>query len=161
MKPFQFVYSPYAAKVRKYLELKGLPCEMVEVPYLDRRELAALTGGVVTEPVLSDGETVVWESARITAYLDERCPPSLRPARLGAATSVFEAWADTVLEDVAFRLAAPPIEKRLPEHNGGRQDAGAIYRLMNERKFGPGCVDAWLAGAPGSLARLQSLLAPL
>jgi glutathione S-transferase len=161
VKLFQFVYSPYAAKVRKYLELKGLPFELVEVPYLDRRELAALTGGMITVPVLSDGETVVWESARITAYLDDRYPPSLRPAQRSAAASVFEAWADNVLEDVAFRLAAPAIEKRLSEHNGGRPDAGAIYRLMKELKFGPGCVDAWVEGAPALLARLQSILEPL
>jgi glutathione S-transferase len=161
VKLFQFVYSPYVAKVRKCLELKGLACEFVEVPYLDRREVAALTGGVVTVPVLADGDTVVWESARITAYLDARHPHSLRLAPLGAAAAVFEGWADNVLEDVAFRLATPAIENRLAAHNGGRDDARALYRLLKERKFGAGCIEAWVDGAPALLTRLRALLAPL
>jgi glutathione S-transferase len=37
MRLFQFSYSPFAAKVRACLELKGVAFEPVEVPYLDRR----------------------------------------------------------------------------------------------------------------------------
>src|SRR4051812_41867507 len=99
MKLFQFAYSPYAAKVRKCLELKHLAYEIVEVPYLDRRELMAVTGGSVHVPVLVDGRTVVTDSPRITAWLDEHHAPSLRPGALAGPAVVFEQWADQVLED--------------------------------------------------------------
>lgn len=158
MKLFQFAYSPYAAKVRKCLELKNLRFELVEVPYLDRREVAALSGGNVVVPVLADGDTVVCDSPRITEYLDRRYPPSLRSAPLAV---VVESWADQVLEDVAFRLASPHIERRMATFNGGREDARAMYRLVKERKFGPGCIESWERNAGELRARLLALLAPL
>lgn len=161
MKLFQFAYSPYAAKVRKCLELKNLPVELVEVPYLDRREVARLTSGIIMLPVLADGDAVVCDSARITEYLDQRYAPSLRPPPHEAAAAVFESWSDQVLEDVAFRLASPAVEKRIAAFNGGRDDARAMYRFVKERKFGAGCIDAWSAGAPELRARLFTLMAPL
>jgi glutathione S-transferase len=161
MKLFQFAYSPYAAKVRKCLELKGIAFELVEVPYLDRRELVRLTGGIIMLPVLADGDSVVCDSPRITEYLDQRYAPSLRPPPLGAAAAVFESWSDNVLEDVAFRLASPACEKRIAALNGGREDARAMYRFVKERKFGAGCIDAWDKGAPELRARLFALIAPL
>ncbi|HUS63961.1 MAG TPA: glutathione S-transferase N-terminal domain-containing protein, partial [Kofleriaceae bacterium] len=103
MKLYQFAYSPFAAKVRKCLELKGIAYQTVEVPYLDRRELMSVSGGNVHVPVLVDGLTVVADSVRITAYLDERYPPSLRAGALAGPAVVFEQWADGPLEDVAFK----------------------------------------------------------
>src|SRR5512137_895623 len=107
MRLFGFSYSPFVVKVRKCLELKGLPFTYVEVPYLDRRELLALTGGSIHVPVLEDGGAVVSDSARITAWLDARYVPSLRADPLAV---LVEAWTDNVLGDVAFRLACPPLE---------------------------------------------------
>jgi glutathione S-transferase len=161
MKLYQFSYSPFAAKVRKCLELKGLAFEIVEVPYMDRRELVALTGGSILVPVLADGPTVVSNSPRITAYLDERYPPSLRPGPLGGPVTVFEQWADEILEDVAFKIAAPTQEQTMAARNGGRQDAAAMYRFVKERKFGVGCIDAWRAGEAQLIEKLSALLAPL
>jgi len=161
MKLYQFAYSPYAAKVRKCLELKGLAYEVVEVPYLDRRALIAVTGGSVHVPVLVDGQKVVSDSPRITAYLDERHAPSLRPGPLAAAAVVFEQWADNLLEDVAFKLAAPQVEQRQAALNDGREDAPAFYRMVKERKFGAGCIDAWAVQESELEARLQALLSPL
>lgn len=161
MKLFQFPYSPYAAKVRKCLELKGLAHELVDVPYLDRREVAELTGGIIMLPVLADGTTIVCDSPRITDYLDQRHAPSLRPAPLLAAATVFEGWADQVLEDVAFRLASPAVEPRMAGINGGRDDARAMYRFVKERKFGSGCIDQWARQSGELRERLLALLAPL
>src|SRR6266496_629428 len=158
MRLFQFSYSPFAAKVRKCLELKGLAYDLVEVPYLDRRELVGLTGGYAHIPVLEDGGRVVTESARITAYLDERYAPSLRADPVAA---LVEGWADGVLEDVLFRLATPGVEARFAELQGGREDARALFRIVKERKFGTGCVDAWKRDANVLSARVAELLAPV
>jgi glutathione S-transferase len=161
MKLYQFAYSPYAAKVRKCLELKRIAFETVEVPFMDRRELVAVTGGSVIIPVLVDGDTVVKDSPRITAWLDEHYGPSLRPGALCAAATALEHWSDQILEDVAFRLATPGIARQMPEWNGGRQDAAAMYVFIKERKFGLGCVDAWRAAEADLSTRLAALLAPL
>jgi len=158
MRLHQFPYSPFAAKVRKYLELKGLSCEIVNVPYLDRRELVALTGGTMQIPVLEDGGRVLDESARITAYLDEVYRPSLREDPLA---SVLEGWADNVLEDVAFRLATPGVHDRFAELEGGRRDAPAFFRLVKERKYGPGCVEGWRSAERALVERLGALLVPI
>jgi glutathione S-transferase len=152
MKLYQFAYSPYAAKVRKYLELQRRTYEIVEVPYMDRNEVAQLSGQIVL-PVLVDGSTVVADSARITAYLDG-------PTR-DATAVVYEAWADSIFEDVAFRLASPPVENKIAELNGGREDARAMYRFIKERKFGTGCIAAWAAQSRELVTKLRALLAPL
>ncbi|BDG03756.1 glutathione S-transferase family protein [Anaeromyxobacter oryzae] len=158
MRLFQFSYSPFAAKVRKCLELKGLTFETVEVPYLDRRALVAVTGGSVQIPVLEDGGTVVSDSAAITAYLDGRYPPSLRVDPLAI---VLEGWADHVLEDVAFRLASPGLEAGFAAAQGGREDARAMFRVVKERKFGPGCLDAWRTQRGALADRVVDLLEPI
>jgi len=157
MRLFQFFYSPFAAKVRRCLELKGLAYEVVEVPYLDRRELVSKSGGYPLVPVLEDGDRVVVESARITAYLDERYPVSLRSNPLAV---VLEQWADGPLEEVAFKVASPGIEERLVAHSG-RVDAGALFRLMKERRYGPGCLETWRSGAEALCEELVALLGPL
>ncbi len=157
LKLYQFAYSPYAAKVRKCLELKRLAFQTIEVPYMDRRELVRVSGQIMI-PVLVDGATVVVDSPRITAYLDERYPHSLRPT---AAAIVFETWADNSFEDVAFRIGTPAVPNKLAELNGGREDVPAMFRYIKERKFGAGCVDAWAANAPALTAKLRDMLAPL
>lgn len=161
MRLFHFLPSTYSRKVRKCLELKKLAFDLVEVPYLDRRELAALTGGYVMVPVLEDGGRVIVDSAAITAYLDERYAPSLRPGALAGAAAVFEQWADSLVEDVAFRIAAPLALDKLVERNGGRADVGALYRFSKERKFGAGCLEAWRAGEAQLAAQLAAVVQPL
>lgn len=158
MRVFGFSYSPFFVKVVKCLELKGLAFQAVEVPYLDRRELVAVTGGSVHVPVLEDGGEVVADSARITAWLDARYAPSLRE---DPAAVIYEAWADNVLEDVGFRLACTGLEPRFAALQGGREDARALFRLVKERKFGPGCIDAWRRDEADLTARAQELLAPV
>lgn len=158
MRLFQFWYSPFAAKIRKYLDLKGLDCEIVEVPYLDRRELVAVTGGYALVPVLEDGDQVVTDSARISAYLDERYAPSLRDE---PATVMIEQWAEGPLEEIAFRVAAPGIESRFPQAQGGREDARSLFRLMRERRFGRGCIEAWRRDAESLSEQLSTLLSPV
>ena len=52
MKLYRFRYSPYARKVQLLLDLLGKRYELIEVPYANRSELAALTGGYIHVPVL-------------------------------------------------------------------------------------------------------------
>jgi glutathione S-transferase len=161
MRLYQFRYSPYAAKVRLCLQLKRLPFDIVEVPYLDRRELMSVTGGSIQIPVLTDGDKVLLESAHITGYLDERYAPSLRPGTWEGPAVALEQWADSVLEDVAFRWAAPGIQDQIADWNGGRPDARAFFTVIKERKFGAGCVDSWRRSEHELASRCAELLAPM
>jgi glutathione S-transferase len=108
--------------------------------------------------VLEDEGRVVTDSARITAYLDERYPPSLRGDPLAV---VIEQWAEGPLEDVAFRVATPGLEARFAQLQGGREDARALFRLVKERRYGAGCVEAWRRDADALSVRLCDLLAPV
>jgi glutathione S-transferase len=160
MRLFQFPYSPFAAKVRTCLAAKQLACEVVDVPYLDRRELIAATGRLMV-PVLIDGAVVVDDSPRITAYLDEKYAPSLRAGPFGSLAVVFEQWADEHLEEAAFRFACPGLERRIGGNDPGREvEARAMFRLIKERRYGAGCIDAWARDAAKLEAQVVSMLEP-
>ena len=45
---FQFHTSPFCAKVCKILDYKGIDYEIVEVDYLERKELLLRLEGVIT-----------------------------------------------------------------------------------------------------------------
>lgn len=157
MKLFRFRYSPYARKVQMVLDLLGTPHEVVEVPYLDREEMARLTGGYVQVPVLVD------DAGGVTVESRDICEKVLRgPGGAALVPSPFEgpiwAYADFVdgpLEDVLFRIASPYIRDQWPT-----PWQRGLYVFIKERKFGAGCVDAWQRDRSGLLARAQRLLEP-
>lgn len=151
----QFSYSPYAAKVRVALKLERLECEVVEVPYLAREELVAVSGDVVV-PVLVDGATVVTDSPRIVGYLEQKGGVPLTTEPLSV---VLEQWADETFEEVAFRAACPGLEDFLRKTQGA--EARAMFRLIKERKYGAGIIERWRAEADVWVAKTKAMLAPL
>jgi glutathione S-transferase len=160
MRLFKFTTSCYSAKVAKCLDLKGLAYTSEEIPYFDRQELVRASGDIKA-PVLVDGGRALTESSRISAYLDETYRPTLRPDGLLASCVVHEQWADDVLEDAVFRLAAPHLGAVLSARNGDRADVLLHYRFSKERKYGAGCLEAWERDQPGLEALVVDLLAPL
>ena len=157
MKLYRLRYSPSARKVQMLLDLAGAKYEAIEVPYGDRNALAELTGGYVYVPVLvHDDGTVVTESRAICERLlaggnaEHLCPPAW-----AGPIWAYHDFVDGPLEDVLFRIASPAI-----------RDAWttawerALYRLVKERKFGAGCVEAWERDRDGLIARARQLLEP-
>lgn len=157
MRLFRFRYSPYARKVQMMLDLLGLEYELVEVPYSDRNELATLTGGYIYVPVLEDDDgTVVVESRAICEHLIERHGGSaLVPSPLDGPIWGYADFNDGPLEDILFRVGSPSV--RLAWPTPGER---ALYTLVKERKFGAGCVDAWLRDRDLLLERARHLLKP-
>jgi glutathione S-transferase len=157
MKLFRFRYSPYARKVQMLLDLMKTPYECVEVPYGGREELARLTGGHIEVPVLQDDDgTVIVQSRDICAALVRR-PGGTRlvPASLEAAVWAFSDFVDGPLEDPLFRLASPFLRDQWKT-----AWERALYTYVKERKFGPGCIDAWQRDREKLLASGRRLLAP-
>jgi glutathione S-transferase len=157
MKLYRFRYSPYARKVEILLELAGVEHEVVEVPYLDRSELATLTGGYIYVPVLVDDEGRVHVESRaicehlLAGELGARFVPPPWEGPIWA----YHDFCDGALEDVTFRIASPGVRDGWP--TAGER---ALYVLVKERKFGTGCVDAWKREQPQLITRAQALLAP-
>lgn len=157
MKLYRFPHSPFARKVQTVLELLAVPHAVVDVAYGERNELAELTGGYIYVPVVvdDDGQVVV-ESRDICERLLQRPGAGwLAPAALEGAVWGYCDFADNVLEDVTFRIASPLTRETWPTASDR-----ALYTLNKERKFGAGCIDAWLRDRDGLLSRARHLLAP-
>jgi glutathione S-transferase len=157
MKLYRFRYSPYVLKVQVLLDLMGRKYQAVEVPYGDRTELATLTGGYVYVPVLvDDGGQVVFDSRRICQHLlAGEAGGVFVPPPFEGPIWAYHDWCDGPLEDVLFRIGSPGI--RDSWKTAGER---ALYVLIKERKFGPGCVDAWERDTDQLFARANDLLAP-
>ena len=55
---YQFATSPFCAKVRKILDFKGLDYRVVEVDYLERKELIIASSQIMVPVMtLESGET--------------------------------------------------------------------------------------------------------
>jgi glutathione S-transferase len=157
MKLYRFLWSPYALKVQMVLDLLGARYEAIDVPYSNRSELARVTGGYVYVPVLvDDAGRVITESRDICEHLlsDER-GARLVPAPWQGAIWAYADFVDGPLEDVMFRIASPAVRDAWRDP-GDR----ALYVLIKERKFGPGCVDAWQRDQDALIRRARKLLAP-
>jgi glutathione S-transferase len=157
MKLYRFNYSPYACKVQTLLQLLGRPYVAVDVPFSDRNELAALTGGYIQVPVIVDDDgTVVCDSPRICAHLLRgEAGAELVPPALAGPIWAYHDWCDNLLEDVMFRIGSPSVRDRWSTA-GDR----ALYVFIKERKFGRGCVDRWLDEREELLGRANALLEP-
>jgi glutathione S-transferase len=157
MRLFRFRHSPYARKVQMVLELLGTPHEVVEVPYVDRAEMARLTGGYILVPVLvDDAGAVTVESRDICAKLVAG-PGGARlvPAPFEGPIWAYADFIDGPVEDLLFRVASPFVR----DHWKTDWERG-LYVFSKERKFGAGCIDAWQRDRDGLLAGARRLLAP-
>ncbi|MCY4025734.1 MAG: glutathione S-transferase family protein [Acidobacteria bacterium] len=98
---YQFSTSPFAEKVRRALNYKGLDFEIREV---GRAKVAQGDYGHVSPtgkfPAIQDGDTAVWDSTDILYHLEAaHGGPSLIPAvaRDAALAHAIEEWADESL----------------------------------------------------------------
>ena len=79
---YQFVTSPFCSKVRKILDYKGLDYQIVEVDYVERKELIAASGQImvpalrlenVQEDVRNDAEARAGAWRRSSTRTVSRC----------------------------------------------------------------------------------------
>ncbi|MBA2564471.1 MAG: glutathione S-transferase N-terminal domain-containing protein, partial [Gemmatimonadetes bacterium] len=107
MRLIQIPYSHNCVKVRRALELKGLPFDTEDIAPMDRSAPKRASGQALV-PVLVDGERAIADSTAILLYLEERYPERpLLPAesRLRAECLLLEDWADAAFMALTRRLA--------------------------------------------------------
>src|SRR5260370_8087591 len=125
---YQFITSPFCAKVRKILDYKGLDYEVVEVDYLERKELLLASGQLIV-PVLTfeDGETIA-DSDRISMLLEDRYPElTIFPSEWRGVHLGLARYFDTELEDALFRLA---LADEIAHYRPQGRDREAFYRVI-------------------------------
>jgi len=157
-KLYQFLGSPFCAKVRKLLAFKGVGFEVVEVDYLERKELLLASGQIMVPALtLDSGETIV-DSARIAIRLEELYPePTLFPPGWRGMHLVLADYIDNQLEDALYRVA---LADELKFYSRQGADRAAFWRLIRERKYGAGFVDRTIADDSVNWERARAALKP-
>jgi len=156
---YQFATSPFCAKIRKILDYKGVDYDLVEVDYLERKELL-IASGQITVPALTlaTGETLT-ESEVIAQRLEDLYPePTIFPPDWRGVHLALARYFDGALEDALFRIAVPD---ELIHYRRQGKDREALWRLVRERKYGPGFCERMVNEHPANLAQASNLLAPL
>ena len=157
-KLYQFLGSPFCAKVRKLLEFKGVEFETVEVDYLERKELLIASGQMTVPAVtFASGETI-FDSARIALRLEEMYPePTIFPPTWRGLHVALADYIDNRLEDAVYPAA---IADELAYYGAQGADRAALWRLIRERKYGAGFVDRVMADEAANWNRVRAALAP-
>jgi glutathione S-transferase len=155
---YQFHSSPFCAKVRKLLAFKGVEFEVVEVDYLERKELVLASGQMMVPALtLEAGETIV-DSARIAMRLEELFPePTIFPAGWRGVHLALADYIDNQLEEAVYAVA---LADELAHYRRQGVDRAALWRLIRERKFGAGFVDRTISNTPANWERARAALAP-
>lgn len=154
---FQFISSPFCAKVRKLLEYKGVEYEVFEVDYLERKELLAASGQLMVPALSIDGETIAG-SDRIALRLEERCPePTIFPRGFRGLHQALAHYIDNALEDALFRAAIPD---EIAHWRSRGSDREAMWRLVRERKYGDGFCDRMVREHAAHWDSAMAALAP-
>ncbi len=155
---YQFIGSPFCAKVRKILEFKGIDFEVVELDYLERKELVLASGQMMVPAVtLESGETIV-DSARIADRLEELYPePTIMPPGWRGLHRTLASFIDNQLEEAIYPVA---LADELAHYSRQGPDRAAMWTLIRERKYGVGFVARTIADAAANWKRALDALAP-
>jgi glutathione S-transferase len=157
-KLYQFLGSPFCAKVRKLLAFKGVEFEVVEVDYLERKELLLASGQITVPAVTLDGGETIVDSARIALRLEELYPePTIFPTGWRGMHLVLADYIDNHLEESVYPVA---LADEQAYYNSQGADRGALWRLIRERKFGRGFVDRTIAESAANWDRFRVALTP-
>jgi glutathione S-transferase len=156
---YQFATNPFCSKVRKILDYKGPAYELVEVDYVERKELVLASGQMMVPALTLDGSEAVVGSDRIAMRLEDLYPePTIFPPQWRGIHLALARYFDAELEDALFRTAVPDeaahYRRRGPDHE-------ALWRLIRERKYGAGFCDQMVRDHTANVERSRALLAPL
>lgn len=163
---YQFATSPFCSKVRKILDYKGLDYQIIEVDYVERKELIAASGQIMVpalrlEDTQGDGsggvETIV-DSDRIALRLEELCPePAILPPRSRGLHLALTRYIDSQVEDALFRAAVPDEAEFFARQGADRL---ALFRYIRERKYGTGFCERMEREREANFGHVREVLEP-
>jgi glutathione S-transferase len=144
--------------VRKLLAFKGVEFEVIEVDYLERKELVLASGQMMVPALtLESGETI-YDSARIATRVEELFPePSIFPPGWRGVHLALADYIDNQIEDAIYGVA---LADELAHYTRQGVDRAALWRLIRERKYGAGFVDRTIANHDANWERARTALAP-
>ncbi|HXD90247.1 MAG TPA: glutathione S-transferase family protein [Candidatus Binataceae bacterium] len=156
---YQFLTSPFCAKVRKILDYKGIDYDLIEVDYVDRINLLSASGQTMVPALtLASGETII-DSDRIADRLEELYPePTIFPPEWRGIHHGLARYFDTELEDALFRATLPD---EIAHYGKRGADHEALWRQIRELKYGAGFCDQMVRDHSANLERVTAMLAPL
>ncbi len=156
---FQFHPSPLCAKVRKILEFKGLAYEALEVDYLDRAELLAVSGQIMVPVLELQSGEVLFDSTLIVTRLEALYPePAVLPPLSRGLHVALTRYLEGAPAEVLMRAAIPDLMD-FYARQGDQQLA--FFKLMHERRHSAGFCDRMAAERESNLRQAQEILAPL
>lgn len=158
---YQHPVSPFCITIRHILKAHGIPHEVVNLAYNDRRPIVEKTGGAYYRvPLLVDGDLPVWDKTElgqeIARYLDEKFELGLFPERLEGLQAILARYIEGEIEAVGFKLNDIDYREWLDDPYDR-----AMFLRHKERKFGDGCIERWRAAEGELLQTLTELLTPL
>lgn len=102
--------SHYVVKIKRALAHKGIAYEYEYAPYNDRQDLLAVSGQDYVPYLLWEDKGVTWPE--IADFLEQKKPaPTLYPGGQKHLAKIIEGWAHDVVEEMAWRVAAPGARK--------------------------------------------------
>ncbi len=155
----QFHPSPLCAQIRKILEYKGIAYDVVEVDYLNRAELLAVSGQIAAPALELESGEVLADPRFIATRLEALYPePTVMPPPSRGLHLVLSRYFEGALAEVLMRLAIPDLME-FYRRQGAQQLA--FFRLLHDRKHGVGFCDRMAAEHESNLREAEELLAPL
>lgn len=165
---YQFLTSPFCSKVRKILDYKGFDYQIVEVDYVERKELIAASGQIMVpalrlenvqgEEVEGGGVETIVDSDRIAMRLEELCPePTILPVRSRGLHLALTRYIDREVEEALFFAAVPDEEKYFARQGADRLE---LFRLIRDRKYGTGFCGRMEREHEANMVRVREVLAP-
>ena len=167
---YQFATSPFCAKVRKILDFKGIDYQVIEVDYVERKELIAVSGQIMVPALRLEGvggETaagvqgateIVVDSERIALRLEALRPePTILPARSRGLHVALARYIDREVEEALFAAAVPDEEDHFARQGADRV---ALFRLIRDRKYGTDFCARMRREHAANMERVREVLAP-
>jgi len=155
----QFPWSPYCLVQRRILEFGRVPHRIIDIPPSDRSLIWKLTRRRYYQvPVLKDGRQVLFETGDntqvVAKYIESKFSLGLFPERWEGLQCLVWRNIENEIEGLTFRLNDAYYREVVPK------DEQLAYFRHKERKFGPGCLDRWLAERQELVAELTEALVP-
>ncbi len=156
---FQLYPDPQSAKVRKILEFKGISCEVIEVDFLDRAELFAVSRQIEVPALEIDGGEVAVGSEWIVTRLEALMPePTVLPPLSRGLHLTLARYFDTGLSEVMMRSAIPDL-REFYRRQGDQQLA--FFTMVQDARYGAGFCDRMAEASDSNWQLVRELLLPL